>query len=221
MFSFLCPLFSLRAHLEWETSQMIREIHHAGCGATAHIHRRAALKSMAMAGVAALALAPLASMASAFTGETTTQEGWRRCRKCHVLFFALDETLRLGVCADGGSHVPSRPFYLMRRGRERAGVQQGGWSWCMRCTSLYARHGAGLGVCPAGDERNPGHDNYSGAYVAVFEDEADKNRQGGWRWCSKCFAMFDAEDGNGECPDGGEHDGSISLRYAQLIDRNG
>lgn len=198
---------------------MIDEAEKPGRCAAGHIHRRSAVRSIALGGVALFVLAGLPETASAMTGETLTQEGWRRCRRCQILFFSLDRTGGLGVCPAGGAHESSDDFYLLRMGPEIAGVQLGGWSWCMHCMALFDRVGGNMGACPSPrslPERR--HVNYSGAYAAVLED-GGHDRQPDWRWCSKCMGMFyDGGDG-GICPrDHDHHEGAASRFYAQLTD---
>lgn len=182
------------------------------------VHRRAALRTMALGGVALFALTGLTGVAAALTGETLTQDGWRRCRKCQILFFALDRNGGLGVCPAGGTHQPSNDFYLLQMGREIAGVRQGGWSWCMNCMGLYARVHGNMGLCPAAaGSASREHVNFSGGYAVPLGDGGE-DREASWRWCSKCMGMFYAGRGGGRCPDGHSHDGAASLAYAQLVD---
>lgn len=189
---------------------MIEDMPHRCAGGS--VDRRSALRAM-MGSVALAALAGLPGAANAHAQEGVAQEGWRRCRKCQIMFFAEDLDRGFGVCPAGGAHDPSsRDHYYLRRGPERAGVQQAGWSWCMKCTGLYARVRGNMGVCPA---RGP-HDNFSGAYAVLLGDDRG-GRQGGWLWCSKCMGMFYGRGGGGVCPrDGDAHDGRDSLSYAQL-----
>ncbi len=187
-----------------------------GCG---HVHRRSALRSIALGGVALFAIAGLPGTAAAFTGETITQQGWRRCKRCQILFFALDEDGGLGICPAGGSHEPYRTLYSVQMGRGKPGVRQAGWSWCMHCMALYARVGGDMGVCPgARSPTDKGHVNFSGGYAALLDDGGE-DREAGWRWCSKCMGMFYAAGNGGICPDDhAPHNGSASLAYAQLIE---
>lgn len=172
------------------------------------ISRRSAIRTMAMGSVAFFALAGLPGTANAFA-----QEGWRWCRKCQIMFFAQDRAGGFGVCPAGGRHDPSASdYYYLRMEPEIAGVQQGGWSWCMKCMGLYGSVGANMGACPAGGS----HNNFSGAYAAVLGEEGP-GQQGGWRWCRKCMGMFYGRAGGGVCPaDRSPHDGSPSLHYAHL-----
>lgn len=179
-----------------------------GHSCTAHgIDRRMAVRALVMGGVALVASAALPGAADALA-----QEGWRWCRKCQGMFFALDRARGFGRCPAGGRHNPSvSDHYYLRMEPEIAGVQQGGWSWCMKCTGLYGAVGTNMGACPAGGA----HDNYSGGYAVPIGEEG-MGQQGGWRWCGKCMGMFYARAGGGRCPAGGSHDGAASLHYAHL-----
>ena len=178
---------------------------------------------MSLGGVALIALAELPEPAVALTGEIT-QEGWRQCSTCRILFFAHHPASGFGVCPGGGPHLPSPTRYRVPLGVEVRGVRQGGWSWCMHCMALYARVRGSRGVCPgARDPRDRGHVNFSGGYAA-FLDNGGEDQESGWRWCSRCMGMFHAEAGDGICPNVDPdfpfptpHDGAASLAYAQLI----
>jgi len=187
---------------------MPRKIGHPDCGAPHRVDRRFTIKALALGGVALL-VGGIATPAGA-----ADQAGWRWCRKCQGMFYALDASGRLGLCPAGGPHDPAASaHYFVRMAANIDGVQQGGWSWCPECMGLYYSGGRGfLGVCPAGGT----HTNPSGGYVAILGDDGPR-QQGGWRWCSKCMGMFYGQSDGGVCPsDRRAHDGSTSIRYAAL-----
>lgn len=172
------------------------------------VSRRFTIKTMVLGGVA-LFFGGIAAPARA-----EEQTGWRWCRKCQGMFYALDASGRLGVCPASGAHDPSTSaHYFMRRAPNIDHVQQGGWSWCPECMGLYYSGGRGnLGSCPAGGT----HTNPSGGYAAVIGEDGPR-QQGGWRWCSKCMGMFYGRSDGGVCPaDHDHHNDGGTIHYAAL-----
>jgi hypothetical protein len=191
------------------------------------IARRETLRSLALGTVAVLASGAVIEPAFAHQGanDECMQEGWRWCRKCGVMFYAVASAGK-GVCPAGGAHDDSASgHYLERFGEDRSG-QQGGWRWCKRCAAFfYARASIGAGgkgLCPA-PGGGPHDDSASGKYAAVLgEDGRDPSgqlfQQGGWRWCRNCAVMFYARATNPTvCPRGGAHNASASGKYASVL----
>jgi hypothetical protein len=188
------------------------------------LERRTTIKTLALGSLAALVSGGIATPAAAdqCPAGWFTQEGWRWCRKCEGMFYALASAGK-GVCPAGGAHDDSASgHYYERVGEDIANVQQGGWRWCSKCAGFfYARASAGKGVCPAGGKHD---DGASGHYAAVIGEDVNGPsnqmfQQGGWRWCGKCEGMFyaRASAGMGVCPAGGTHTQGGSGHYASLV----
>jgi kumamolisin len=98
------------------------------------------------------------------------QGGWRWCRKCSGMFFALNPSK--GVCpSDGQAHDDSQsPHYAAVRGDGDDPVQQGGWRWCHKCQGMFfalpPSQGSQGGVCPADGQAHDG--GQSGAYGMLW-----------------------------------------------------
>ena len=148
---------------------------------------------------------------------STTQAGWRWCRKCEGLFFGGKPSVAggTGVCpADHAHHDPSASGrYAMLIGEDGPG-QQGSWRWCRKCQGLFFGGTATNGACAAGGAHDP---SGSGHYAAAFGDESP-GLQGDWRWCRKCQGMFfNGHATKGACPGGGAHDASASGHYVSIF----
>ncbi|MCS3728568.1 hypothetical protein [Bradyrhizobium betae] len=92
------------------------------------------------------------------------------------------------------------------------GTEQDTWSWCTSCGSLY--FAGAPSVCPAANGRPHVHEQPSANYVLRCDPvEPAANRQGDWRWCKKCSALF-FDQGRNSCAAGGQHDSSASSAYA-------
>jgi hypothetical protein len=148
---------------------------------------------------------------------STTQAGWRWCRKCEGLFFGGKPSVAggTGVCpADHAHHDPSASGrYAMLFGEDGPG-QQGQWKWCRKCQGLFFGGNGTNGTCAAGGAHDP---SASGHYAAAFGDESP-GLQGSWRWCRKCEGMFfSGHPAKGVCPAGGAHDPSASGHYVSIF----
>jgi CubicO group peptidase (beta-lactamase class C family) len=89
------------------------------------------------------------------------QAGWRRCRKCRVLFHAGPGLL--SFCAGGGGHeeeVQNAYRLLVDSPYEE---HEGGWRRCARCRALVLP-GPNPGVCPFGGDHSLTGSGGSGEY---------------------------------------------------------
>lgn len=162
--------------------------------ATAHrlnrrelFHRLAHAATWSAAGVLAIgALSP--------DVHATTQDNWRMCRKCHMMFFA---GYQRSVCPAGGRHdaAVGANFLLPYDVAENANAQ-GAWRFCNKCQALFFDGYPGKGVCPRGG----GHAAQGFVFVLPHDVRAGAYVEKDWRFCNKCYAIFSNLSGRvGRC----------------------
>jgi hypothetical protein len=137
------------------------------------------------------------------------QRDWRFCIKCHAMFF--DGVDNKGVCPGGGGHNAEGYVFMLPHDVAGTATAQAGWRFCRDCFVMFYKSGPG-GFCQANHES--GH-NGSGSvsYVLPHDVPESATAQAGWRFCTKCFAMFFPGGGSTACPRGGGHDRGKSLPY--------
>ena len=85
-------------------------------------------------------------------------------------------------------------------------LRQDNWRWCHKCHLLFFAGGAPapgeVGACPAGG----GHDASASDGYVLAQSEPDHETQAGWRWCSRCSALFLGDTPPSHCPGHGSHD---------------
>jgi uncharacterized paraquat-inducible protein A len=129
-----------------------------------------------------------------------TQDQWRYCNKCHVLFF--DGYANKGHCPAGGGHRAQGFNFILPHDVRETPKAQGAWRYCAKCHAMYFDGYPQKGVCPAGG----GHAAAGYVFVLPHDVAADPLHQGAWRYCNKCHAMFyDGYANKGRCPAGGGH----------------
>ena len=166
----------------------------------ASIPRRAFLGTALRLGVTGVAGAIAVDLCTP-AASAATQDNWRRCAKCNMMFF---NGFRKSRCPAGGRHQArvGANFVLPYDGRETP-TAQAGWRFCNKCESLFYDGFPNKGVCPG----KGGH--FAMGYNFVLPHDlkprsayAEKD----WRFCTKCHAMFfDGEARKGPCAAGGEH----------------
>jgi len=147
------------------------------------------------------------------------QTGWRACRKCAGLVF-----FGSAACPAGGvhHHAQSGDYSLAFASLPIPPETEAGWQWCRLCQTLIYTKTGGCSVpdpCASGGL----HDHTgSGDYMIRFEDidRGEEQGQKGWRWCSKCQALFHAGPDNalsGACVVDGLHEGDSSAEYVLSV----
>lgn len=140
------------------------------------------------------------------------QEGWRWCRKCQGMVYALSGDY--GPCPAGEKHDPTHSGnYFLEMDNPQAPGQHG-WRWCSQCQGLCFGQG---GVCPGATFRHRAHDTSASSDYAVphrvgGDPQVDGHQQG-WRWCSWCQGLYFGS-GGAVCPTGGNHSTQVSGHYA-------
>ncbi len=92
--------------------------------------------------LAALMLSLFSPAASA-----ATQDAWRYCRKCHLMFY--DGFPNKGRCAAGGGHVAQGFNFVLPHDVPPRGVVQAAWRYCDKCHALFYDGYPNKGRCPA------------------------------------------------------------------------
>jgi len=70
-------------------------------------------------------------------------------------------------------------------------VGQAAWLFCAKCQGLYYGGGSITGPCPQdGTNHLRGSDSYNSYNYMMVGDVGGPARQAGWRYCSKCTALF-------------------------------
>lgn len=137
------------------------------------------------------------------------QSGWRSCRHCQGLV-----STRVGsMCLDEkvhefGSGADYRAVWI-----DFPENAQRGWGVCIRCGRLVCRFMGG-GVCY--DRAAHEFDELSGEYGVHLGPSPD-GTQAGWRWCSRCQCLCDANNPSHRCFAEGDHDFSGSGEYSVPI----
>jgi hypothetical protein len=126
------------------------------------------------------------------------QNYWHWCKKCQVLFFALNSLPR--PCPAGGNHDDTGSYdYSLALNQPGFQGGQSDWRWCDRCQGL--NYGGGVGVCPAGGQhQNSPLQNYTLNFAPVNFVGQDN-----WKWCDKCQCLAYANTPPGRCAAGGTH----------------
>lgn len=137
------------------------------------------------------------------SGLAATQDAWRRCYKCQVMFY--DGFPSKGRCPGGGGHIKSstepRNFVLTYDVPENPRAQ-GAWRFCNKCHALFFDGYPQKGVCPAG----AGHFAQGYVFVLPHDFTPPSVHQKNWRYCDRCHVMFsDDMRAKSRCPVGGNH----------------
>jgi hypothetical protein len=138
--------------------------------------------------------------ASARAAEAT-QDNWRFCDKCNVLFF--NGAGNKGRCPGGGGHnAQGLDFVLPYGNLPEVPNAQINWRFCDKCFAMFWDGIPNKGRCPAGG----GHHAQGFLFRLPHDIKVEANNQGDWRYCTKCEAMFfDGAPRKGVCPAGGGH----------------
>lgn len=111
-----------------------------------------------------------------------SQNDWRFCHKCNVLFFNGFS----GVCDAGGGHEAAGFNFDLPHDQPENPNAQGGWRFCHRCSSMFFDGLPTKGSCPASGP----HEAQGFVFVLPHDVPATEVAQGAWRFCHKCNAMF-------------------------------
>jgi hypothetical protein len=201
----------------------------AGAGAATVIG-----SSMALAGSAQAATAPVPSAASS-AATAPEQFHWTWCNQCQGMFYSGGNNH--GWCSDdfdGEPHANTSSYTSYNYGfyydAEANDVWQDNWFWCSNCSGMFwSKDGeTSYGACPAtaGTTQHDGSNSYK-SYAAYYGD-LPSGFQDGWLWCSQCSGMFYGGNGSsysyfsgicpingGGSPSGGYtyHNGDSSYSY--------
>lgn len=160
--------------------------------------------------------------------------GFLKCNRCLVLFTVSGPS----SCFSGGAHDGTGSIqYFLPMFMDALSEGQGGWRRCDRCSSVFFEPN-GRSQCPATRYQPPdrlatkGYSYY--AHTAKFSEHIAIPFEGrwtgeyGWRWCSRCQALFfvpgeqrayDAVarakygESAGLCANGARHDSTQSGGY--------
>ena len=152
-------------------------------------------RASAWAASAAFGFNALSSLAYA-----ATQDNWRMCEKCNMLFY---HGYRKSICPAGGRHAARMSTnYVLPYDVPEGPHAQGAWRFCNRCESLFFVGYTPKGVCPAGQ----GHVAQGFVFVLPHEVSDRGSADKDWRYCTKCHALFyDHRAEKGRCAAGGGH----------------
>ena len=152
-------------------------------------------RALTAGALAALMLSLFSPAASA-----ATQDAWRYCRKCHVMFF--DGFPNKGRCAAGGGHVAQGFNFILPYNASETKQAQAAWRYCDKCHAMFYDGYPQKGACAAGG----GHVAQGFNFVLPHDVPPRGVVQAAWRYCDKCHAMFyDGYPNKGRCAAGGGH----------------
>jgi hypothetical protein len=157
------------------------------------LHRLALTAAWSVAGVLATATLPTRVHAA-------TQDNWRMCNKCNMMFYA---GYRRSICPAGARHdaAVGANFILPYDVGETANAQ-GAWRFCNKCESLFFDGYPDKGVCARGG----GHVAQGFVFVLPHDIRAGGYVEKDWRYCTKCHAIFSNLSGRvGRCAAGAGH----------------
>ena len=140
-----------------------------------------------------------------------TQDNWRQCRRCTVMFY--NGFPKKGRCPAGQAHVADSRNFILPHDVSETPTAQSGWRFCSKCFAMFFDGFANKGVCAAGG----GH--FAQGYMFVLPHDVPPRGvvQANWRYCEKCHAMFfEGAPNVGRCAAGGGHKATgykFVLRY--------
>jgi hypothetical protein len=142
----------------------------------------------------------LAFHACSSPADAATQDNWRRCGKCNMIFYA---GYRKSLCPAGRRHEARvGANYLLPYDVPGNANAQGAWRFCHRCESLFFDGYPAKGACPA----KGGHSAAGYVFVLPHDVSARGYVEKNWRFCNKCHSMFyDGDSNKGSCAAGGAH----------------
>ena len=136
-----------------------------------------------------------------------TENNWRGCNKCSVVFF--NGFPDKGTCVGGpGGHVAQSFNFQLSFNVPETATAQANWRGCDRCSGLFF---AGTGGPPAPNCPGPGdgtHFAQSENFVLRHDVQGTPIDQPGWAFCGLCRCMFFngfADKGHCRGANGGGH----------------
>jgi cytochrome c5 len=151
------------------------------------------------------ATAPIILSALSPKAFAATQDSWRYCQKCHVMFF--DGYPQKGRCAAGGGHVAQGYNFILSYDIRESGNAQAAWRSCNKCHAMFFDGYPQKGACPSGG----GHVAQGYNFVLPHDVPLRGVVQAAWRYCDKCHVMFfDGYRDKGRCAAG---DGHVAQGY--------
>jgi hypothetical protein len=143
-----------------------------------------------------------------------SQDDWRWCPKCSGMVYWGS-----APCAAGGVHDFSQSGnYSLPHDSSNLADSQSEWKYCINCQALSFTGGATIGPCPHGGAHvTAGSYDYDLVHAAPATGKTGV--QDGWWYCTKCQALFWADDpaGPGPCQAGGTH-AAVSTGYDYRLD---
>lgn len=168
-------------------------------GTTHRPDRRRFLRSVASAWGASAALAVDARSAQA---GGATQDQWRKCGKCKMMFYG---GYHKSICPAGRRHdAELGANFVLPYNVPETPKAQGAWRFCNKCQSLFFDGYPAKGVCPAG----AGHVAQGYVFVLPHDVRDVGYTEKDWRFCNKCDALFynrDQDKGRCAAAAGGGH----------------
>lgn len=128
-----------------------------------------------------------------------TQDNWRMCGKCNMLFY---NGYRKSLCPAGRRHEAEvGANFLLPYAVPETAHAQGGWRFCHKCESLFFDGYPAKGACPGGG----GH-AAQGIVFVLPHDVSDRGyAEKDWRYCIKCHSIFSDRGSKGRCAAGAAH----------------
>jgi hypothetical protein len=161
---------------------------------------RSFLQRVARVSTWAAATTALSAVLFGSPGFAATQDNWRMCGKCNIMFY---NGYSKSTCPAGARHSArmGANFVLSYNVPETAKAQ-GAWRFCNKCESLFFDGYPAKGVC----SRGGGHVAQGFVFVLPHDVRDRGYVEKDWRFCNKCHAMFyDHNRDKGRCSAGGGH----------------
>lgn len=129
-----------------------------------------------------------------------TQDNWRMCGKCNMMFY---NGYRKSRCPAGQRHSARvGANFVLPYDVPESGTAQGAWRFCNKCESLFFDGYPNKGKCPGGG----GHVAQGYVFVLPHDIRGGGYQEKDWRFCNKCHSMFyDHNQDKGRCPAGAGH----------------
>ena len=147
-----------------------------------------------------------------------TQDNWRQCRKCRVMFY--NGFPNKGRCPGGRAHLAVGSNFILPHDISETPKAQSAWRFCNRCHVMFFDGYPQKGACGAGGGQ------FAQGFMFVLPHDVPPRGvvQANWRYCEKCHAMFfDGTADKGRCQSGGVHNAAgynFVLRYAGNLEND-
>jgi hypothetical protein len=131
-----------------------------------------------------------------------TQNNWRGCNKCSVVFFNGFTDIK-GACPGGpGGHVAESFNFQLPFGVPETATAQANWRGCDKCSGLFFAGFGDARNCPGGGNHQADSQNF----VLPHDILGTRTDQPGWGGCNKCSCLFfNGFPDKGHCQGGDGH----------------